>query len=138
MRSSAEQIRSLAVERVEQRIARVLLKLGASAGADLPEGRVIEMPLTRQDVADMTGTTIEFAHIYDLETGYDYGHVEVSANGGSTWASADPVDAFTQITAAGNVAKQFRCKSNVYRIVYAIGGTTPSFTFSVREYDLGA
>jgi len=61
LRSSAEQIRSLAVERVEQRIARVLLKLGNSAGSDLPEGRVIEMPLTRQDVADMTGTTVETA-----------------------------------------------------------------------------
>ena len=61
LRGSAEQIRSLAVERVEQRIARVLLKLGSSAGADLPEGRVIEMPLTRQDVADMTGTTVETA-----------------------------------------------------------------------------
>ena len=61
LRGSAEQIRSLAVERVEQRIARVLLKLGASAGFDTPEGRVIEMPLTRQDVADMTGTTVETA-----------------------------------------------------------------------------
>lgn len=61
LRSSAEQIRSLAVERVEQRIARTLLKLGASAGSDMPEGRVIEMPLTRQDVADMTGTTVETA-----------------------------------------------------------------------------
>jgi CRP-like cAMP-binding protein len=61
LRSSAEQIRSLAVERVEQRIARVLLKLGESGGCDVPEGRVIEMPLTRQDVADMTGTTVETA-----------------------------------------------------------------------------
>ena len=61
LRSSAEQIRSLAVERVEQRIARTLLKLGETAGTDLPEGRVIEMPLTRQDVADMTGTTVETA-----------------------------------------------------------------------------
>ncbi|MBM4457549.1 MAG: Crp/Fnr family transcriptional regulator [Chloroflexi bacterium] len=61
LRSSAEQIRSLAVERVEQRIARVLLKLAESAGSDAAEGRVIEMPLTRQDVADMTGTTVETA-----------------------------------------------------------------------------
>lgn len=61
LRSSAEQIRSLAVERVEQRIARVLLKLGETAGVDTSEGRVIEMPLTRQDVADMTGTTVETA-----------------------------------------------------------------------------
>lgn len=61
LRSSAEQIRSLAVERVEQRIARVLLKLAATAGSDTPEGRIIEMALTRQDVADMTGTTVETA-----------------------------------------------------------------------------
>jgi CRP/FNR family transcriptional regulator len=61
LRSSAEQIRSLAVERVEQRIARVLLKLAETAGSDAAEGRVIEMPLTRQDVADMTGTTVETA-----------------------------------------------------------------------------
>lgn len=61
LRSSAEQIRSLAVERVEQRIARVLLKLAETAGSDTAEGRVIEMPLTRQDVADMTGTTVETA-----------------------------------------------------------------------------
>ncbi len=61
LRSSAEQIRSLAVERVEQRIARTLLKLGQTAGADTSEGRVIELPLTRQDVADMTGTTVETA-----------------------------------------------------------------------------
>ena len=61
LRSSAEQIRSLAVERVEQRIARTLLKLAETAGSDVPDGRVIEMPLTRQDVADMTGTTVETA-----------------------------------------------------------------------------
>lgn len=61
LRSSAEQIRSLAVERVEQRIARVLIKLAETTGSDTVEGRVIEMPLTRQDVADMTGTTVETA-----------------------------------------------------------------------------
>jgi CRP/FNR family transcriptional regulator, nitrogen oxide reductase regulator len=61
LRGAAEQIRSLAVERVEQRIARTLLKLGMNAGVDTLEGRVIEMPLTRQDVADMTGTTVETA-----------------------------------------------------------------------------
>jgi CRP-like cAMP-binding protein len=61
LRSAAEQIRSLAVERVEQRIARTLLKLAETAGSDMSDGRVIEMPLTRQDVADMTGTTVETA-----------------------------------------------------------------------------
>jgi len=61
LRSSAEQIRSLAVERVQQRIARVLLKLAETSGIDIPEGRMIEIALTRQDIADMTGTTVETA-----------------------------------------------------------------------------
>jgi hypothetical protein len=38
------------------------------------------------DLSGMTGTTLEFAHIYDLETYYiDYGHVEVSSDDGATW-----------------------------------------------------
>jgi CRP/FNR family transcriptional regulator len=83
LRSSAEQIRSLAVERVEQRIARMLLKLAETAGSDTPEGRVIEMPLTRQDVADMTGTTVATAHAHLRPGGvfctyaeYTHEHVE--------------------------------------------------------------
>jgi len=63
--------------------------------------------------------------------------IQWSPDGGATWASSDPVDSFTQITAATNVAKRFTVKSNVFRIVYTIGGTTPSFTFAVREYDMG-
>jgi hypothetical protein len=37
------------------------------------------------DLTGMTGTMLEFDHIYDLEAGWDYGHVEVSSNGGTTW-----------------------------------------------------
>jgi len=54
-------IRSLAVERVERRIARLLLKLAASVGKPTERHIVIDMPLTRQDIADMTGTTVESA-----------------------------------------------------------------------------
>ena len=52
---------SLAVERVERRIARVLLKLAAATGERTGEGILIGTPLTRQDIADMTGTTVETA-----------------------------------------------------------------------------
>lgn len=52
---------SLAVERVERRIARVLLKLAAATGQRTGEGIVIPVPVTRQDIADMTGTTVETA-----------------------------------------------------------------------------
>jgi CRP-like cAMP-binding protein len=54
-------IRSLAVERVERRIARLLLKLANSVGQAAGASILIDMPLTRQDIAEMTGTTVESA-----------------------------------------------------------------------------
>lgn len=53
-----QQYRELATERVERRIARVLLRLSAQAGQPHPTGVRIEFPLSRQDVAEMTGTTL--------------------------------------------------------------------------------
>lgn len=64
--------------------------------------------------------------------------VEWSPDGGTTWCAADTADSFTAITTTTNLVKRFAAKSNVYRIVWTITGTTPSFTFSVREYDMGA
>ncbi len=61
LRGATDLVRSLAVDRVEQRIARVLLKLANATGRPTPEGLTIDIPLTRQDVADMTGTTVESA-----------------------------------------------------------------------------
>jgi len=61
LRGAQEMIKSMAVERVERRIARILLKLAAATGSSNEEGIVIEMPLTRQDIAEMTGTTVETA-----------------------------------------------------------------------------
>jgi hypothetical protein len=53
---------------------------------------------------------------------------------GTTWAAAETPDAFTQLTAAGTVVKSFTAQGPVYRIVWTIAGTTPSFTFSISEY----
>jgi len=64
--------------------------------------------------------------------------VEWSPDGGTTWCTSDAADAFTAITTTTNLAKQFKAKSNTYRIVWTLTGTTPSFTFSVREYTTGA
>lgn len=50
--------RELATERVERRVARVLLRLVSQAGEKTAEGVRINMRLTRQDLADMTGTTL--------------------------------------------------------------------------------
>lgn len=49
---------ALTSERVEQRIARTLLKLARQTGRRVDEGVLIDLPLSRQDVAEMTGTTL--------------------------------------------------------------------------------
>jgi CRP-like cAMP-binding protein len=57
-----EVIRSMAVEKVERRVARVLLRMSAASGERLPGGAVrITISLSRQDIADMAGTVIETA-----------------------------------------------------------------------------
>ena len=48
--------RELATERVEQRIGRTLLRLAAQSGQEASGG--IELALTRQDLAEMAGTTL--------------------------------------------------------------------------------
>lgn len=64
--------------------------------------------------------------------------VEWSPDGGTTWCTADTADAFTAITTTTKLARRFTAKSNTYRVVWTISGTTPSFTFSVHEYTTGA
>jgi len=53
-----ERYRQLATERVERRLARTLLRLAAQTGKKTPEGVLIGLALTRQDLAEMTGTTL--------------------------------------------------------------------------------
>jgi len=53
LREAQGRLRDLAGERVEQRLASVLLMLSAKLGSTLP--------FTRQDIADMAGTTTETA-----------------------------------------------------------------------------
>jgi CRP/FNR family transcriptional regulator, nitrogen oxide reductase regulator len=53
-----ERQKALVTERVEQRIARILLKLAAESGRKVDNGVLIDMSLTRQDVAEMSGTTL--------------------------------------------------------------------------------
>jgi CRP-like cAMP-binding protein len=53
-----ERQQALVTGRVEQRIARILLKLASDSGKKVEDGVLIDMPLTRQDVAEMSGTTL--------------------------------------------------------------------------------
>lgn len=51
-------IGDLTSERVEQRIARALIRLGQQAGRLIETGVEIDFPVTRQDVAEMAGATL--------------------------------------------------------------------------------
>jgi len=42
---------------VQQRVAHALLKLVKQAGKKTEEGILIDFPISRQDIAEMTGTT---------------------------------------------------------------------------------
>ncbi len=46
-------------ERVERRLAHILLKLVSRSGTKREDGLLITIPLSRQDLADMCGTTLE-------------------------------------------------------------------------------
>jgi CRP/FNR family transcriptional regulator, nitrogen oxide reductase regulator len=51
-------IRELSTQEVERRIAHALLRLVRQAGRRTDEGILIDFPVTRQDIAEMTGTTL--------------------------------------------------------------------------------
>ena len=59
LRLAQDTIRALAAERVEWRVGRVLNMLAQRAGEKGPDGVSINLPITRQDIADMAGTTVE-------------------------------------------------------------------------------
>lgn len=52
-----DRYRELATERVERRVARALLRLANQAGQKVESGILIDLALTQQDLAEMTGTT---------------------------------------------------------------------------------
>ncbi len=59
MKESHETLKNIALERVEARIASLLLKLADKAGKETENGILIDMKLTKQDIAEMVGTTVE-------------------------------------------------------------------------------
>jgi CRP-like cAMP-binding protein len=59
IKGSHEMLKSIALEKVEARIASLLIKLSDKAGEETPDGTAIAMRLTKQDIAEMVGTTVE-------------------------------------------------------------------------------
>ncbi len=56
---SYETLKSIAGGKVEERIAKVLLEIADRIGKKYDDVIVIDAPLTRLDIAEMTGTTVE-------------------------------------------------------------------------------
>ena len=58
LQAANARLREMATERVEQRIARTLARLSSQMGQRTADGIVLDTPLSRQDLAEMTGTTL--------------------------------------------------------------------------------
>lgn len=56
-----ERLRELSTQRVERRVAHAVLRLARQAGHNTTDGTMIEFPLRRKDVADISGTTVHTA-----------------------------------------------------------------------------
>jgi CRP-like cAMP-binding protein len=58
LQDAHSRIRELSTEEVEQRVARAILRLVRESGESTDDGVLINFPITRQDIAEMTGTTL--------------------------------------------------------------------------------
>jgi len=58
LQDTQARIMEISNEQVEQRVAHVLLRLAKQAGKKVGEGIEIDFPISRQDIAEMTGTTL--------------------------------------------------------------------------------
>lgn len=58
LQEAHQRLREISTEDVERRVAHAVLKLADEAGQASPAGTVIGFPLSRQDIAEMTATTL--------------------------------------------------------------------------------
>lgn len=58
LQEAQDRIVEMATERVEQRVANAVVKLAHNSGKQTAEGMLIDFPVSRQDISEMTGTTL--------------------------------------------------------------------------------
>lgn len=58
LQETQERVVEMATERVEQRVASAILKLVKQTGVKTEDGLLIDFPISRQDLSEMTGTTL--------------------------------------------------------------------------------
>jgi CRP/FNR family transcriptional regulator len=59
IKGTHETLKNIALEKVSSRIASLLIKLSEQTGTKTKEGILINLKLTKQDIAEMVGTTVE-------------------------------------------------------------------------------
>ena len=65
-----------------------------SPGADYGNDWDYSLVTPPLNLVDAAGVVLEFSHIYAFESNYDYGHVEVSTDGGAIWTTATSFNGF--------------------------------------------
>jgi CRP-like cAMP-binding protein len=58
LQETQSRVVELSTRQVQNRVAHALLRLADQAGKKTDEGMLIDLPLSRQDIAEMTGTTL--------------------------------------------------------------------------------
>jgi CRP-like cAMP-binding protein len=58
LQDAQDRIVEMATKRVEQRVANAIVKLASQTGRKTEEGILIDFPISRQDISEMTGTTL--------------------------------------------------------------------------------
>lgn len=58
LQETQAQVMEMSTQQVEQRIAHAILRIVSQSGRKTAEGIEIDFPITRQDIAEMTGTTL--------------------------------------------------------------------------------
>ena len=58
LQEAHQRLREISTEDVERRVAHAVLKLAGEAGQASPVGTLIDFPLSRQDIAEMTAATL--------------------------------------------------------------------------------
>lgn len=110
-----------------------------TAGLRTSRGRAVTLAASAARTATADGTAVEIADKGAVRLLLDVTAasgttptldvtVETSYDGSTGWTS---LGTFTQKTAAGTQRKNFSGADRFVRATWAIGGTTPSFTFSV-------
>lgn len=91
LRNAHETLKNIATERVERRIASLLLKLSEKVGIDDKGYKKLDFPLTRQEIAEMVGTTVETC-IRTMSKYQKEGRVKSS--GGRIFVNADSLKGY--------------------------------------------